>query len=124
MEQTGQFADSGWAAVFAAWICDDNGYIQSAVKCREKALELFAKAAEHNQGFGESPAEEQLYLADLHRRCAHFEQASLICQSELQKSHPERIYDLFCLEKHLVDKKDTGCHNDTEIDDLNAFQDL
>lgn len=126
MEQTCLFADSGWAAVFAAWICDDNSYTQSALKCREKALDLFAKAIEHKQGFGESPAEEQLYLADLHRRCAHFEQASSICELQLQKSHPERIFDLFCLEKKFIDKKDTGCHNDTEIDDLDVdtFQDL
>lgn len=120
MEHTKLYADSGWAAVFAAWICDDNGYIQSALKCREKALVLFGKAIEHKQGFGESPAEEQLYLADLHRRCAHFEQASAICELQLQKSLPERIFDLFCLEKNFVDKKDTGCHNETEIDDLNV----
>ncbi len=125
MEQTNLFADSGWAAVFAAWICDDNGYSQSAIECREKALNLFSKAKEQGQGFGESPAEEQLYLADLHRRSGHFEQAALICELQLQQSHPERIFDLFCLEKKLIDKKDSGCHNDSEIDELNidAFQD-
>lgn len=118
MEQTELFADSGWAAVFAAWICDDNGFNQSALKCREKALDLFSKAVEHNQGFGESPSEEQLYLIDLHRRCRHFKKAALICELQLKNNHPEPIFDLFCLEKKFIENYDDNCHNDKEIDKL------
>lgn len=119
MKHIGLFADSGWAAVFAAWICDDNGYAQSARNCRSKALQLFSIAMEHNQGFGESPAEEQLYLIDLNRRCENFEVAGSICDIELAKTQPERIMDLLCLEKKLIQTKDSACHNDSDIDDLN-----
>ncbi len=120
MKHIGLFADAGWAAVFAAWICDDNGYKESARNCRNKALELFSVAMNHKQGFGESPAEEQLYLIDLHRRCGNFEKAQNICDAELNKSNPEKIMDLLYLEKKLIEMQDTTCHNDGDIDELNS----
>ena len=45
-ENSGNFADAGWSAVFASWICDDNGYTKSSSDCRNRAIELFANAKE------------------------------------------------------------------------------
>lgn len=120
MEHSRLFADSGWATVFAAWICDDNGYVDSAIKCRKKAIEQFSLATQHHQGFGESPAEEKIYLIDLYRRAGDFGKAGQICDCELQNSYPERIIDLLYLERKLIDSKDGACHNDDELDDLNC----
>lgn len=119
MDHIELFADAGWAAVFAAWICDDNGYVQSAIDCRKKALSLFYKAMEHNQGFAESPAQGQLYLIDLFRRVQDFEKATQLCDIEIKKSHPEKILDLLYFEQQLIEEKDCICHNDNELEESN-----
>jgi len=110
------YADAGWAAVFAAWICDDNGYSSSAVECRGKALELFEIAKKNNQDYGETLELEKLYYIDLLRRKGDFEEAGGICDKELEKTHEEKIVGLLCYERELIDLKDSACHNETEAD--------
>lgn len=117
MENKKYFADAGWASVFAAWICDDNNFSESASYCREKALNLFEAARENEQDFADTTDRESLYFIDLHRRRADFDQASKLCDTELEKEHDDHIFDLLYFERELIDKKDSTIHTVAEAED-------
>jgi hypothetical protein len=117
MKNKNFFADAGWAAVFAAWICDDNDFPDSAAVCRAKAIRLFSSAREKGQDFASSPEQEQIYFIDLHRRQAEFGEASKLCDLELEKEHSDNIYDVLYFERELIDKKDSTIHTVAEAMD-------
>jgi hypothetical protein len=114
------FADAAWAAVFASWICDDNGYNESAYQCRGSAIDLFESARKEQQDFADSKEEEQTYLIDLYRRRSQFDIASRLCDEELEGEHSDRILDILYFERDLIDKRDSAAHSDSEADDANV----
>jgi hypothetical protein len=118
MEKRMQFADAGWAQLCAAWVCDDNNYESSAIECRKQSLVLFSKAQESGQGFSQSSAEENVYIIDILRRVAQFDEAMKRCMSELEKENPDHVLDLLEFEKYLIEKKDTSCHDENEAEEL------
>lgn len=119
MEKEGKLSEAGWGAVFGSWICDDNGFKDGALICRKKAVKLFRKAVQNGDTFAETPAQQQIYLIDLLRRCCEFEEALSLCERELQKeNNNDEMIDYFDLERELILKKDSSCHNDTEIEEL------
>ncbi|MCX7725350.1 MAG: hypothetical protein N2053_00725 [Chitinispirillaceae bacterium] len=117
MAKKKQFADAGWSSIFAAWICDDNGYKESAVECRRRALQFFFKAKENNQKFAETEEQEKVYLIDTYRRIGDFDTAAALCEEELNKSHSEKILNILYFEKLLIEKKDSSVHYDSEAED-------
>lgn len=117
MQQRGLFADAAWASVFASWICDDNGFSESAFTCRGMAIDLFTTARGNQQEFADSKEQEQIYLIDLHRRRSQFETASQLCDEALEGNHSDRILDLLYFERELIDKRDSAAHSDSEADD-------
>lgn len=112
------FADAGWAALFAAWICDDNGFPDSARSCRSSAVDFFLTARSRQQCFAETTEEEDLYLIDLYRRSALFDTASVMCDEVLEGTHSDQIYDLLYYERELIDAKDHSTHNDAEAEEF------
>jgi hypothetical protein len=117
MRARGQYADAAWAAVFAAWICDDNGYRESAHICRGSAIELFVAARGAQQEFADSKDQEQLYLIDLHRRRMEFDIAGKLCDETLEGDHADDMLDLLYLERDLIDRRDSAAHSTSEVDD-------
>ena len=117
MRSRDQFADAAWAAVFAAWICDDNGFRESAHVCRGSAIELFGAAREKKQEFADSTDQEEIYLIDLHRRRAHFEIAGKLCDGAIVGEHTDEMLDLLYLERDLIDKRDCAAHREAEADE-------
>lgn len=117
MENRKSFADAGWAAVFAAWICDDNNFPESASYCRAKAIDFFKAARESGQVFADTTDREALYFIDLHRRRADFDQASELCDAELDNEHSDHVFDLFYFERELIDRKDSTTHTVAEAED-------
>lgn len=111
------FADAAWAAVFASWICDDNGYGESAFICRGAAIELFNAARSEGQDFADTKDQEEIYLIDLHRRRSQFDVAAKRCDEALEKEHPDPILDILYFERELIDKRDSASHSDSEADD-------
>ncbi len=118
MTSMGLFADSGWAQLCAAWVCDDNCAPANAVECRKEALTLFRYAQEKNQEFSQSHVEENLILIDMMRRIGDFDTALKLCDQELQTDHPDTVWLLLDYEKVLIEKKDTACHNESEAEEL------
>lgn len=116
LEGEKNFRDSGWNSIFAAWICDDNGFCKSAIECRKRALKLFDLANDSNQKFEESSEREQLLRIDLLRMIGDFNSALEICNEELDKTHSDQVLILLEFEKELIMKKDSFCHNETEAE--------
>jgi len=117
-EKSGRLSDAGWAAVYAAWICDDNQFTDAADLCRGRALILFSKAREHHQQYCESSQEEALLIVDLMRRRGEFDAALALCEQEMDKTHSEEFLDLINLEQHLIKAKDRSCHGVTEAEEF------
>lgn len=117
MMSMGLFADSGWAQLCAAWVCDDNCAPANAVVCRKEALSLFRRAQEKNQEFSQSHVEENLILVDIMRRIGDFDAALGLCDEELETDHPDAIWSLLEYEKMLIEKKDANCHNESDVDE-------
>src|SRR5512133_1934889 len=117
MVSMGLFADSGWAQLCAAWVCDDNCAPANAIVCRKDALSLFKCAQEKNQEFSQSHVGENLILIDIMRRVGDFDTAMELCDNELQADHPDTIWPLLEYEKILITGKDTACHNESDADE-------
>jgi hypothetical protein len=115
-----QFADAAWASVFAAWICDDNGFPESAFFCRGLAIELFEAARKAGQEFADTTVQEEIYLIDLHRRRAQFDLAARRCDRALEGEHTDELLDLLYLERDLIDRRDSAAHSEAEADDANG----
>jgi len=91
-ETTREYHRAGWAALSAAWVCDDavlddiaraqrtdtaydpqpNAHDMAARTCRRRAISLFLTAREYEQSFMEGAGGEELLLTDLYRRCGEF----------------------------------------------------
>jgi hypothetical protein len=69
------FADAGWQAVYAAWACDDAGDEACAVACRERAVDLFARALLVRQAVVDEPGGAEALIADLLRRTGRFDES-------------------------------------------------
>jgi len=117
MQSRKLFADAAWATVFAAWICDDNNYSDSAFKCRGDAINLFEAARTNGEKFADTQDREQIYLIDLHRRRSQFAVASQLCNEELEKELQDHILDILYFERELIDKRDTAAHSESEAED-------
>jgi len=115
MEKRGQYADTAWSALFAAWICDDNGFPDSAQICRRRAIEFFMRAKESHQSFARSDGLERLYMIDILRRLSEFGEAARMCESAIAKERDEELLTLLEFEIDLIEERDTTGHAVSEI---------
>jgi hypothetical protein len=104
------WAEAGWSALHAAWICDDNKYGESALRCRKLALDFFTKARESGATFADSESEEELLLIDVLRRIRKIEKAGKKLMEMVDKTDDETIQMILNYEKHLIEKQDNRCH--------------
>jgi hypothetical protein len=116
LEGEDKFGNSGWNSIFAAWICDDNGFKKSAIECRKRALSLFNSAAGSGQKFEKTGEREQILKIDLFRTIGDFKSALEICSEELKKGHSDQVVEILEFEKELILKRDSFCHNETEAE--------
>jgi hypothetical protein len=115
-ETTGGLAAAGWGAVLGAWRCEAQGEEEDARRCRERAIEFWAKAGEEEDpittaGF---PA-DQLLLADTLRRLGRFEEARGCCHRGLSGRPGEPIRSLLEFEGELITSGDTEPHPVSEV---------
>ena len=121
LEQAAKYADSGWASVYASWVCDDNKYEESALKCRRRAVDLFGRAKLNEQEICENKDEEEALIIDLLRRIGEFDEAQRRCLTELEKTfHSDLVWDILYFEKKLIENRDRGCHT---VDEAEASED-
>lgn len=109
-ERIGDYAQAGWAAVHAAWTCDDAGFSSEAQTCRARAAAFLQKATESHQRFAEEACVEKGVLADLLRRSGQFELALNMAEEGLQRNPGGVISDVLQFQRILATKRDVACH--------------
>lgn len=119
LNNANEYADAGWSALQAAWICDDNGENEGARACRIKAIELFAKANKNNQIFAEKPEMQMIIITDLLRRADEFKHADDMCKKGLETAEDEICINIFNFEKKLIADKDSGCYKVEDSENFN-----
>ena len=59
-QQTLNYAESAWAAIHAAWICDDKNKEKASKECRKKAISMIENANAHSQNMGDQAGKPKL----------------------------------------------------------------
>lgn len=90
------------AMIRAAWFFDDDGDDASAVKCREKYLELFSKLRGNDSG-------ALVVAADVYRRCGRYAE---VAESLKNRWFPDRLTrQIIEYEAQLAEKGDRAAHS-------------
>lgn len=109
-ESRKEFEKAGWAAIHAAWACDDAGFEEGSTASRKRASELLMKARENSQWFAEDAGMEEAILVDLLRRAGQFDEALKICQDRLKKEPEETVRIILLYQQALIEKLDSRRH--------------
>jgi hypothetical protein len=118
LENDSNYSLAAWQSIRAAWDCDDNHSNDSAVICRERAIELFQMATKNKQRFFEETGGEESLMADLLRRTRRFEEADKCCDQGLAKKPEKLISNILWYQKLLIGNSDDSCHLLEESDEM------
>jgi len=113
-EATGDYSTAGWAAVHAAWACDDQNAQEASRLCRLKAIQLFQEA-NGASNLSQTGAQEAL-MADLLRRSGQFDQVENVCQEGLKQNPEKIIQQILTFQMTLARQQDKECHRVDEIE--------
>ncbi|MCC7339693.1 MAG: hypothetical protein IT170_01295 [Bryobacterales bacterium] len=109
LERVGQYADAGWTAMHAAWVCDDSSSQEAASLCRQMAVRSWTAGKRQGQAFHETHESEFLIVSDVHRRLGEFEHALTACNLGAEgEDLPDLLDHCFRLERSLISRKELG----------------
>jgi len=111
-EYVGDYAAAGWAALYAAWVCDDDVNIRGrAAECRTLASRLFDQARAQGKNFSKGTEEEDLIRLDILRRCGRLDEASKLCGEMLAREGlSKRTMQIVTYQQELIEAKDVSKH--------------
>ncbi len=111
-EAEGDDAAAGWAALRAAWACDDAGeaYAEAGAMCRRRAVDLFTQARARGQTFAPQAAAEDAILVDLLRRGGRFAEALALAEQRLAADPDDPVRGVLRFQRHLCRRRDDGRH--------------
>jgi hypothetical protein len=116
LERMHQPADGGWSALHGAWVCDDAGATEGAVRCRGRAIELWQRGKTGGQLFCDDMASEFALVTDLYRRMGEFEQATVACAEGLDlEDLPPAVEAMLRRQMVLIRARDTAAHSMREL---------
>jgi hypothetical protein len=110
LENDSNYALAAWYSIRAAWDCDDNHSNDSAVACRQRAIDLFQMATNNKQRFFEEVGGEKALIVDLLRRTRRFEEADKYCDQGLAEDPEKLISNILWYQKSLIANADDSCH--------------
>ena len=84
-QQTHQYSESAWAAIHAAWICDDKNKQKASKECRKKAISMIENANAYSQNMGDQAGATEALTIDLMRRAGMFEQALKLAEETIKR---------------------------------------
>ena len=113
-QQTHQYSESAWAAIHAAWICDDKNKQKASKECRKKAISMIESANAHSQNMGDQAGATEVLTIDLMRRAGMFEQALKLVEETKTKDIEEIILQIIAYEESLIESKDIDSHTVSE----------
>jgi hypothetical protein len=107
-EVCGKTESAAWAAIHAAWACDDAGETGGAALCRIKAVDLLRAAIRGRKIRGSSSV--LALMTDLLRRAGRFEEALDLCVKGLERRYQKPVHTLLRFQRELCFKKDMACY--------------
>jgi hypothetical protein len=107
----GRQVDATFAALHAAWTCDDASLPEQARSCRLRATELILSDSRGSQSFGIRLRSRPALLADLFRRCGDFDSASATCREALAADPEVFLRNVLGFQIQLIDRHDTAAHS-------------
>jgi len=113
-QKQGQFANSAWGAIHAAWICDDENNYEESVKCRKQAISLIGMASSHAQTIAEQTGLSEVITIDLMRRAGMFEEALKLAEITKAKEFEKIIIKVIKYEEKLIAQKNIESHTVSE----------
>jgi hypothetical protein len=113
-EQAGDPAAAGWAALKAAWMCDDDHDAEAARRCRARALTLFRRAASEGRSFAPD-GNAACVVADLLRRTRRFDEAVAECERALGSETDQLVRSVLSFQLGLARARDDGRHDLGEV---------
>ena len=113
-QQTHQYSESAWAAIHAAWICDDKNKQKASKECRKKAISMIENANAYSQNMGDQAGATEALTIDLMRRAGMFEQALKLAEETKTKDIEEIILQVIAYEESLIESKDINSHTISE----------
>jgi hypothetical protein len=116
LEKHHQFADAGWSALHAAWVCDDDTADEAGFRCRARAVELWQRGKQAGQLFCDDMASEFALVTDVYRRMSEFEHATVACAEglDLEDISPA-IEAMLRRQSVLIQRRDVSAHSMREL---------
>lgn len=104
------FADAGWAALQAAWVCDDADMPEASAECRRMAADHFETAKRKGQSFAGGVGTEEAMLAEVYRRSGLFELAEFSVAHGLALNPEPHVVGILEFQRGLIRKGDMDCY--------------
>ena len=115
-EADGKPDEAGWAALSAAWACDDAGPSEGADRMRRRAVEQFKAAIEAGLEVCDEPGGESAVLADVLRRCGQFDEAIEVCAAGSRPGLPEIVATGLIFQRQLCERQDRRRYSFAELE--------
>ena len=88
-EELGDEAEAARCAIQAAWVCDDDGALEAACHCRERAADLLYECEAEGDEIFPDPYVDHAVIVDLLRRARRFEDAIRQADADLAEAEGE-----------------------------------
>jgi hypothetical protein len=108
-ESDGSYNSAGWFALKAAWACDSVRQGDPTV-CRSRALSLFRRARDEEQGFSHDAGGEEAIMADVARRAGLFEDVAILHDQGMMRNPNDVVRAMLGFQRELAESKNTSCY--------------
>jgi hypothetical protein len=116
LEKEHEYADAGWSALHAAWVCDDAAATAAGARCRARAIELWRRGKAIGQLFCDDMGSEFALVTDLHRRMGEWEHARVTCAEGLDlEDLPLPVEAMLRRQMVLIQQHDSEAHSMREL---------
>jgi hypothetical protein len=115
-EAAGKPAEAGWAALSAAWACDDARRAEGAERCRLRAAASFEDVVRAGERFSPESDGDAAILADILRRCGRFDEARAYGSIEPKPETPELIAAGLAFQRFLCERGDRQPYSFHELE--------
>lgn len=122
LECAGDYDGAVWAAVQAAWVCDDKNIAEQARHCRNKALALIARAEANGGWLAQQAGAAVAIKIDLYRRAGRFEEARELLLEIPSVEIDQRVLQVIGFQAGLIRDKDTRAYTTADAN-LNGVRD-
>ena len=122
LECADDYPGSAWAAIQAAWVCDDKNAEEQARQCRDKALALIARAEANGEWFAAQAGAAIAIKIDLYRRAGRFEEARELLLEIPSVEIDDIVLQVFAFQASLIRDQDTRAYTIADVN-LNGVRD-